>query len=152
MGTDAQGPALCLEDRVRGTVLLATAANYSQARLQGSRGAGRVSRQNEGGKLLFTRYPPGVDSAKCYRRISSGEGSDGTPTKKEIVANLNCPSSFHYYSSPPFPILVLQEDPCPALPVLRKQTVRRKHLGCCTLLRKLTWPPGWQQPMDGRFA
>lgn len=49
-----------------------------------------------------------------------------TPTKKEIVANLNCPSSLLLLLFNPSPILVLQEDPSPALPVLRKQTVREK--------------------------
>lgn len=49
----------------------------------GFRGAGRVSRQNKGGKLLFTRYPPCVESAKCYRRISSGEGNVKQNTNQE---------------------------------------------------------------------
>lgn len=89
-----------------------------------------MSRQNEGGELLFTRYPQCVESANCYRHVSSGEGNvtgNGTPTKKEIVANLNCPSSFLLLLFTPSPILVLQEDPSPALPVLRKQTVREKN-------------------------
>ena len=147
------GPALCLEDRVWGMVLLATAANYSHARLQGSRGAGSVSRQNKGGELLFTRYPQCVESAKCYRHVSSGEGNvtgNRTPTKKEIVANLNSPSSFLSLLFTPSRILILQEDPSPALPVLRKQTMREKRPCLLYFLQKADLSPrlatarGWR--------
>lgn len=125
MGTDARDLPCAWKTGSGGTVLLATAAKYSQAGLQGIRGAGRVSRQNKGSELLFTRYPQCAESAKYRRHIRSGEGDvtrNGTPSKKEIVANLNCPSSFLLLLFTPSPILVLQEDPSPALPVLRKQT------------------------------
>ena len=56
-------------------VLLGTAGNQSQARLQGSRGAGRVSSKKEGEELSFTRQLLCVDSAKYHRHISSGEES-----------------------------------------------------------------------------
>lgn len=144
MGTDARDLPCAWKTGSGGTVLLATSANYSQAGLKGSRGAGRVSQQNKGRELLFTRYPQCAESAKYCRHIRSGEGNvtrNGTPTKKEIVANLNCPSSFLLLLFTPSPILVLQEDPSPALPVLREQTAMEKTPRLLYFLKKADLSP-----------
>ena len=67
--------------------------------------------------------------------------SDVEERFKEIVANLNYPSSFLSLLLTPSRILILQEDPSPALPVLRKQTMREKTPCLLYFLQKADLSP-----------
>ena len=149
------GPALCLEDRVWGMVLLATAANYSHARLQGSRGAGSVSRQNKEVNYYLLGTHSVWNLLSAIDTLVQGKGmwqeTEHQP-RRRLLQISTIPLLFCHYSSPLPASSFSRKIPPQLCQSSESRPWGRKHLVCYTFFRKLTYPPGWQQPVDEGYA